>query len=217
MTAQSDSKQEHNTVAQQEAVLASIVNTSDDTIVSKTLQGIITSWNAAAERMFGYTREEAIGQHISLIIPVSRLKEEEFIISRIKSGEKVNHFETVRIGKDGREVPISLSISPILDASGNVIGASKIARDIRAQLEAQEKIQAQERKKDEFVGLASHELRTPLTSLNGYLQILNRINTDDSNRKYIKKSLQQVNKLRLLVNGLLDVSRIDWQITINDQ
>src|SRR3954471_20607136 len=116
MTAQSDNKQERNTIAtvtEHEAILASIVNTSDDTIVSKTLQGIITSWNAAAERMFGYTKEEAIGQHISLIIPVSRLKEEEFIISRIKTGERVDHFETVRIGKNGHEVPISLSVSPI--------------------------------------------------------------------------------------------------------
>lgn len=212
MTKQHDSRQERNTaisVEEQQAILAAIVNTSDDTIVSKTLQGIITSWNAAAERMFGYTREEAVGRHISLIIPVSRLKEEEFIIGRIKAGEKVDHFETVRIGKDGREVPISLSVSPIRDAAGKIIGASKIARDISARLEAEEQIKELDRQKDEFVGLASHELKTPLTTLNGYLQILNRVNTDNHNRKYIDKSLRQVSKLTALVNGLLDISRIE--------
>ncbi|WP_190277262.1 PAS domain S-box protein [Taibaiella lutea] len=124
--------------AEKQTRLAAIVSSSDDTILSKTLQGIITSWNTAAERMFGYTQEEAIGKHISMIIPQSRLKEEEFIISRIKTGQKVDHFETVRIAKDGREVPLSITVSPIMDANGNIIGASKIARDISTQVEAQE-------------------------------------------------------------------------------
>jgi PAS domain S-box-containing protein len=126
----------HENAAKQNR-LAAIVNSSDDTILSKTLQGIITSWNAAAERMFGYTQEEAIGQHISLIIPFSRLKEEEFIIGQIKAGKKVDHFETVRIAKNGKEVQLSITVSPIRDANGNIIGASKIARDISAQIEAQ--------------------------------------------------------------------------------
>jgi len=124
--------------AEKHTRLAAIVNSSDDTILSKTLQGIITSWNGAAERMFGYTAEEAIGQHISLIIPPERLNEEEFIIGRIRKGLKVDHFETVRIAKDGTEVQLSITVSPITDANGVIIGASKIARDISAQLEAQE-------------------------------------------------------------------------------
>lgn len=123
---------------EQQAWLAAIVKTSDDTIVSKTLQGIITSWNNAAERMFGYTPEEAIGKHISLIIPPSRLKEEEYIIGRIRAGKKVDHFETIRVTKDGREIPISLTVSPIIDDNGKIIGASKIARDISAQVATKE-------------------------------------------------------------------------------
>ncbi|NCD71000.1 sensor histidine kinase [Mucilaginibacter agri] len=124
--------------AEKQARLAAIVSTSDDTIVSKTLQGIITSWNIAAERMFGYTEAEIIGKHISLIIPPSRLKEEDFIISQIASGNKIDHFETIRIAKDGHEIPLSISVSPITDETGKVIGASKIARDISAQWAAQE-------------------------------------------------------------------------------
>jgi PAS domain S-box-containing protein len=132
------SQQELQASLQKQARLAAIVSTSDDTILSKTTKGIITSWNAAAERMFGYTEAEALGKHISLIIPTSRLKEEEFIISQIISGNKVDHFETVRIAKDGREVFISLSVSPIIDSDGKIIGASKIARDISVQQSAQE-------------------------------------------------------------------------------
>jgi PAS domain S-box-containing protein len=127
--------------AERQARLAAIVSTSDDTIVSKTLQGMITSWNAAAERMFGYTEQEVLGKHISLIIPPDRLHEEDLIISRISTGGKIDHFETVRLAKDGREVPISLSISPIMDAAGQIIGASKIARDISRQKEYEDKFQ----------------------------------------------------------------------------
>ncbi len=124
-----------------QARLAAIVNTSDDTILSKTLQGIITSWNKSAEKMFGYTESEAIGKHISLIIPVDRLKEEEHIISEISKGNVVDHFQTLRIAKDGRIIPISLSVSPIKDINGTVIGASKIARDISEQHAAHEATQ----------------------------------------------------------------------------
>lgn len=124
-----------------QARLAAIVDTSDDTIVSKTLQGIITSWNKAAEKMFGYSENEAIGKHISLIIPTDRLNEEEHIISEISKGNAVDHFQTLRLTKDGRLIPISLSVSPIKDINGNVIGASKIARDISEQHAAQQATQ----------------------------------------------------------------------------
>jgi PAS domain S-box-containing protein len=124
--------------AEKQAILAAIVDTSDDTILSKTLQGIITSWNKAAEKMFGYTESEALGKHISLIIPSDRLDEEKHIISEISKGRTVDHFQTIRIAKDGRKIPISVSVSPIINSSGNVIGASKIARDISDQQAAHE-------------------------------------------------------------------------------
>lgn len=124
---------ERKQAEERQAMLAAIVNTSDDTILSKTLQGVITSWNKSAERMFGYTAEEAIGQHISMLIPTSRLQEEDYIIGNIAQGKKVDHFETIRITKDGKEIPISLSVSPVMNNEGQVIGASKIARDISLQ------------------------------------------------------------------------------------
>ena len=111
-------------------LLAAIVDSSDDAIVSKTLEGIITSWNAGAERLFGYTASEAIGQHISLVIPLNRRDEETVIIQRIKQGDRIEHFDTVRIRKDQTSFDTSLTISPLRDASGKIIGASKIARDI---------------------------------------------------------------------------------------
>jgi PAS domain S-box-containing protein len=111
-------------------LLAAIVDSSDDAIVSKTLDGIITSWNAGAERLFGYTASQAIGQHISLIIPVDRRDEEAVIIERIKKGERLEHFDTVRVRKDRSLIDVSLTVSPLRDSGKKVIGASKIARDI---------------------------------------------------------------------------------------
>jgi PAS domain S-box-containing protein len=110
--------------------LAAIVESSDDAIVSKDLNGIVLSWNQAAERMFGYTAADMIGSSIRLIIPDDRQSEEDTVLASIRAGRRVEHFETVRKGRDGRLVPISLTVSPILDAAGTVIGASKIARDI---------------------------------------------------------------------------------------
>jgi PAS domain S-box-containing protein len=118
-------------------LLAAIVESSEDAIVSKTLDGVITSWNAGAERLFGYSASEAVGQHISFIIPVNRRDEETVIIARIKKGERIEHFDTVRVRKDKTPLDISLTISPVRDANGKIIGASKIARDItqRKQIE----------------------------------------------------------------------------------
>jgi PAS domain S-box-containing protein len=118
-------------------LLAAIVDSSDDAVVSKNLDGIITSWNKSAVRLFGYLPEEAIGRHISLIIPADRRDEETMILERLRRGEKVDHFETVRVRKDGRLVNISVTISPVKDGAGCVVGASKVARDIteRRQVE----------------------------------------------------------------------------------
>jgi PAS domain S-box-containing protein len=118
-------------------LLAAIVDSSDDAIISKTLDGIVSSWNKAAERMFGYTGDEAIGQHITLIIPRDRRDEETKIIERLKRGERTDHFETIRVRKDGTPLEISLTISPVRDGAGGIVGASKVARDIteRKQIE----------------------------------------------------------------------------------
>jgi PAS domain S-box-containing protein len=123
------------------ALLASIVSSSDDAIASKTLQGIVTSWNAAAERIFGYTAQEIIGNSITMIIPKDRMEEEREILARIMRGERVDHFETLRQRKDGQLIAISLTISPIRDADGRIIGASKIARDISERKRIQEELQ----------------------------------------------------------------------------
>jgi len=111
-------------------LLASIVDSSDDAIVSKTLQGVITSWNSGAERLFGYSAKEAVGQPITMIIPLDRRDEETKILGRLRQGERIDHFDTVRVRKDGTRLEISLTISPVRDAAGKIIGASKIARDI---------------------------------------------------------------------------------------
>lgn len=127
---------EKQIIEQREAArkLAAIVDSSEDAIISKTLDGIIQSWNAAAERIFGYTAAEAVGRPITMLFPTDRLDEEERIISRIRSGERVEHFDTVRLAKDGTSIPISLTISPIKDDEGKIVGASKIARDITERI-----------------------------------------------------------------------------------
>lgn len=123
--------------AEKQARLAAIVSSSDDVIIGMTVDGIITSWNTAAERTFGYSEAEAMGHHISLIIPEDRLQEEDYILSQIRAGQRVDHFETVRVDRDGETVHLSLTVSPIIDDAGNVIGASKIAHDIGAQIASQ--------------------------------------------------------------------------------
>src|SRR5438445_817216 len=109
---------------------AAIVDSADEAIVTKTLDGIITSWNRAAERIFGWTAAEAIGRHITLIIPRERHTEEDEVLARIRRGEKIDHFETVRVTKDGQLLNISLTGSPVKDGTGRIVGASQIARDV---------------------------------------------------------------------------------------
>ena len=128
---------ERKQAARTNNLLAAIVDSSDDAIVSKNLDGVIMSWNKGAERLFGYTPEEAIGQSITLLIPEDRRHEEEGILKRLARGERVDHFETVRKRKDGTALDISLTISPVKDAAGRVVGASKVARDITQRKQAQ--------------------------------------------------------------------------------
>lgn len=125
---------------ERQAFLASIIESSDDAIISKDLQGIITSWNLGAERLFGYTSDEVIGKSITMLIPESRLSEEDYILSQIRQGQKVDHYQTIRRSKYGKELLISLTVSPIRNKQGQIIGASKIARDISEEVKVQNAI-----------------------------------------------------------------------------
>jgi PAS domain S-box-containing protein len=137
------------------SLLAAIVGSSDDAILSKKLDGTITSWNKSAERLFGYTPEEAIGKHITLIVPWERRSEEESILRRLAEGERVDHFETVRRRKDGTTVDVSLTISPIRDALGKVVGASNVARDITERKRIEQALQESEKKYRDLAETAS--------------------------------------------------------------
>jgi PAS domain S-box-containing protein len=196
--------------------LAAIVDNSDDAIVGKDLTSIVTSWNKGAERIFGYLADEMIGTSILRIIPPDRHGEEEEILSRLKRGERYDHFETVRIAKDGRQLHVSLTISPIKDANGNVVGASKIARDITERKLAEEALsqakKAAERAsriKDEFLATLSHELRTPLNAVLGWATVLR---SGRSGVQELASGLEAIERnaraQAQIIDDLLDMSRI---------
>jgi PAS domain S-box-containing protein len=192
-----------------QARLAAIVESSDDAIVSKTLDGIIRSWNAGAERLFGYAPHEAIGQPITLIIPPNRLDEEHEILARIARGERVQHFETVRVSKQGRLIDISLTVSPVRDAAGRIIGASKVARDITDRKRAEGALQEADRRKDQFIALLAHELRNPLAPLRNGLQVLRQAGSDASAVAQARSMMErQLGHMVRLIDDLLDISRI---------
>jgi PAS domain S-box-containing protein len=161
--------------------LAAIVESSDDAIISKNLDGVISSWNKSAERLFGYTAEEAIGQSIMLIIPADRRKEEESILDRIRHGQRVDHFETVRRRKDGTLIELSVTISPVRDSTGRVVGASKVGRDIterrqseRALRESEERLRKTEKlaAAGQLAASLAHEINNPLSSVTNALYLL---------------------------------------------
>jgi PAS domain S-box-containing protein len=153
-----------NSRSRENALLASIVEFSDDAIASKNLDGIITSWNQGAERMFGYLAEEVVGKPITILIPEERLHEEDVILERIRRGDRVDHYETIRRGKDGNLIDVSLTISPLRDANGTVIGASKIVRDIteRKRSEAQLSVLGRE---------AEHRAKNLLANVGAMVQL----------------------------------------------
>jgi PAS domain S-box-containing protein len=197
------------------ARLAAIVDSSDDAIVSKTLDGVIVTWNRAAERMFGYTSAEAVGRHITLIIPPERRAEENDVLARLRRGETIDHFETVRQTKDGRRLAISLTVSPIRDASGAVVGASKIARDItelkRGEAERTlllEEAQAANRAKDDFLAMFGHELRNPLAAVAAAAEVLGLARTIEDLERPRDIIKRQVIHLRRLIDDLLDAARV---------
>ena len=203
--------------------LAAIVETSDDAIVSKDLNSTIRSWNRGAERIFGYTADEMIGRSIRTIIPEERWAEEDEVLRQLRQGNRVVHFETIRRRKDGTDVHVSRTISPIRSAAGVVVGASKIARDIterrhaeaeRARLLEREQVAHTEierasRLKDDFLAVLSHELRTPLNAVMGYAQLLlTGAVTPDASAHALHAIQRNAQAQARLVESLLDLSRV---------
>lgn len=201
------------------AILAAIVESSDDAIVGKTLDGIVVSWNRAAERIFGYTAAEMIGQPIARLVPIDKRDDLPRILSAVRSGERVDHFETERVRKDGRRVYVSLTVSPIRDASGKVVGASKIARDVSARkladAEREELLRVAQkarvdaenadRAKDQFLAMLAHELRNPLGALRNAILVAQR---DPGNgERALLIARRQAENLGRLIDDLLDVAR----------
>lgn len=199
-----------------ELLFAAIVDSSEDAIVSKDLHSIVMSWNKGAQRTFGYSAEEMIGHSIIQLLPPDRLEEEAHILARLHRGERVEHYETVRRRKDGRLIDVSLTISPIRDATGVIVGASKIARDITEQKEALRKLaeahaelKRADRIKAEFLATLSHELRTPLNAILGWVQILKNGATPEDLEEGVPIIERNVRAQAQLIEDLLDMSRIE--------
>jgi PAS domain S-box-containing protein len=208
---------EQQQVEQLTHMLAAIVESSDDAVIAKTLDGVITSWNQAAERIFGYAAGEIIGRPSSILKPPGHGEDVIQILEHIRRGERVNHFETKRCTKDGRIIDVSLSVSPIRNADGKIVGASKIARDITERKRAEEEqerllaaAQAANRMKDEFLATLSHELRTPLNAIVGWAQILRSGKVDAEDLEEGLAAIERNARAQSqLVEDLLDISRIN--------
>ena len=209
------------------ARLAAIVVGADEPIISKTLDGQIMSWNHAAEAMFGYSEAEVLGKSITIIVPPDRLSEEEMILRRIRRGEAISHFETERVAKDGQRILVVLTMSPITDRHGRVVGASTMARDIREQRRLQDEreellfrervaraqAEAANRTKDEFLAMLAHELRNPVGVIVNALAVLDgsRLDAAEETPQVTRARTlirQQTQHLVRLLDDLLDVARI---------
>ena len=198
-------------------LLADVVESSDDAIISKDLDGRVTSWNKGAERLFGYSAAEMLGRPISAIAPPDRTGEMPAILERIRRGERVEHFESIRRGKDGRLVNVSLTVSPILDASGKIVGASKIARDITERTLAEQAIAQQADRLarsnanlQQFTYAASHDLQEPLRTVVTFTQLLaDRYGEklDNEANEFMSFVISAATRMRLLITDLLSYSR----------
>jgi PAS domain S-box-containing protein len=196
--------------------LAAIVESSEDAIVTKTFGGTITSWNPGAERMFGYSAAEAVGRPITMLFPPDRMAEEAELLRRLSVGGRVEHYETERVRKDGQRIDVSVSLSPLKDETGSIVGVSKIVRDI-TELKRRETLlrgaraaaEAADHAKDEFLAVLSHELRTPLTTMVGWIKMLQDPRLDRSQRARALATIERsTSALSRMIDDLLDLSRI---------
>ncbi len=208
--------------------LGSIVESTHDAIIGQTLKGQVTSWNNGAEQMFGYSPEESIGQYMPFLFPPDRIPEEKDILEKLHNGKQIKNFETIRRRKDGQEIPVSLTISPIIDRWGNVIGASKIARDISQQKELENLLAIQNltlashaaylkqsnEDLEQFAYIASHDLQEPLRTIHGFTQLLAeryKDQLDDQGKEFIGFVTDGANRMQTLIQDLLKYSRIQAQ------
>jgi PAS domain S-box-containing protein len=198
--------------------LAAIVNSSDDAIIGKTLDGVITTWNDGARRIFGYTAEEVIGKPGSILVPPGHNDEEQDILWRIGRGERVQHFDAIRLRKDGSEIHVSITSSPVRDSDGKLIGASKVARDITARIRsehalaaAKDEALAANRELEAFSYSVAHDLRAPLRGMNGFAQVL--LDTygdklDADGQDWLQEILLNARKMGALIDALLSLGRL---------
>ena len=208
-------------VEDRKALFAAIVASSDDAIISKTLEGIITSWNVSAEQLLGYSAEESIGKHINLIIPPERLEEEKHILERLGRGEEIHHFETARLNKNGQRISVSLTTSRVQGSTGRIIGVSTIMRDITAQKEAEaallshtRALEQSNRELDEFAYIASHDLKEPLRGLFNNATFLHedyQDKLDDRAVARLQRMCHLSQRMEQLINDLLYFSRLGRQ------
>ncbi len=191
--------------------LEALIEASNDAIMAKTLSGQVVCWNKGAERLYGFTSEEMLGDSISIIMPADRKQEMVDIIQRICRGEQVERYETVRIRKDGTLIDVSLTASPIKDAQGGILGVVVIAHDITERKRIERELREKEQRKDDFISIASHELKTPITSIKAMTQFLQRQFEKEGNNEaayYLARIDGQINRLSRLVSDLLDVTKI---------
>jgi two-component system sensor histidine kinase VicK len=201
------------------AEMAAIVDSSNDAIIGKTLEGVITTWNRGAEHLYGYSSAEVVGRSISVLVPPDRPDEvREVLAGMLAHDARTDHFETQRVCKDGRVIDVSLTVSPIRDSDGVIVGASSVARDVTehnlmaAALKASElrSVMAVSRAKDEMVSLVSHELRTPLASLLGFTELLySRELAEPQRKQYLEVMLREGRRLTDLINDVLHLQRLE--------
>jgi len=215
LAAQADLALARNELLASQRRLASIVESSEDAIISKTLDGTITSWNRAAERIYGYRPDEAIGRPASILAPEER-DDVPTILERIASGQSIEQYETIRRTKDGETIDVALTVSPIKDADGRVVGASTIARDVserkRSEAERESARQAADRAnraKSEFLSRMSHELRTPMNAVLGFAQLLGMDHQTPEQEEATKEILKAGTHLLELIDEVLDIARIE--------
>lgn len=189
--------------------LASIVAGSEDAIYSKDENGVVDSWNPAAERLYGYPAEEAIGRHIRFLVPLDRKGEETDILQRILRGERIEHYETQRLTKDGDVIDVSISVSPIHNEKQQVIGASVIARDVATR----KRLEGLKRGLDraEIIARAAHDLRTPLSALAGFTTIISQGSrlSDENLEEAVQGITRQLERVNRLIDDLLDLSYVE--------